>query len=52
MNAAVDAAYRFLYAEDELGQLCTQAVSDAPADAVRLAVLCHRGAQHPRTAAR
>jgi hypothetical protein len=44
MNATIDAAYRFRYAADELGQLCTQAVSDAPADAVRLAVLCHLAA--------
>ena len=44
MNAPVDAAYRFLYVEDELGQLCTQAVSDASADAVRGAVLCHLAA--------
>ncbi|HEY3895547.1 MAG TPA: radical SAM protein [Pseudonocardiaceae bacterium] len=44
MNAIVDVAHRFLYAEDALGQLCTQAVSDAPAGAVRWAVLCHLAA--------
>lgn len=50
MNGTVDAAYRFFYAEDELGQLCAQAVSDAPADAVRVAMLCHLAA--PSTPAR
>jgi MoaA/NifB/PqqE/SkfB family radical SAM enzyme len=45
MNARVDAAYQFLYTDDELGKLCTHAVSGAPAQAgVRAALLCHLAA--------
>lgn len=45
MYATVDAAYRFLYANAELGKLCTQAVSALSADeAVRAALLCHLAA--------
>lgn len=49
MNSTVDAAYRFLHAEPDLGQLCVQAL-DAVTGDVRAAVLCHLAA--PATPAR